>query len=101
MLPGIDLTLNTYVIKLSLLILLTTNKTMETTIRINTDNLTADIIDGIKKMFPHKTVEIIIQSADDTEYILSDPAYASELAERIELYNTKKETIKVKADELI
>ena len=56
---------------------------METTIRINTDMLTADIVEGIKRMFPHKTVDIIIQPADATEYILSNPAYAQELQERI------------------
>ena len=74
---------------------------METTIRVNTDNLSIDIIDAIKKMFPHKTVEITIQSADETEYILSDPQYAQELMERIEEYNAKKQTITIKADELI
>ncbi len=63
---------------------------METTIRINTDMLTIDIVDGIKKMFPHKTVEITIQPADDTEYIMSNPAYAHELQERITEYQTKK-----------
>jgi len=51
---------------------------METTIRINTDQLTSDIIDGIKKMFPHRIVEITIQPADETEFILSNPAYARE-----------------------
>ncbi len=74
---------------------------METTIRINTDLLTADFVDGIKKLFPHKTVDIIIQSADDTEYILSNPAYAKEVQERIEAYNEKKEAITLKADELL
>lgn len=74
---------------------------METTIRINTDNLTSEIIDGIKKLFPHKNVEITIQPADETEYILSDENYASELADRIEEYNRKKETIQIKTDELI
>ncbi len=74
---------------------------METTIRINTDNLSADIIDSIKRMFPHKNVEITIQPADETEYILSDPEYAQELMERIEEYNTKQRIISIKADELI
>jgi hypothetical protein len=74
---------------------------METTIRINTDLLTADFIEGIKKLFPHKTVDIIIQAADDTEYILSNPAYASELQERIEAYEKKKDSINLKADELL
>ena len=68
---------------------------METTIRINTDMLTTDmltieIIDGIKKMFPHKTVDIIIQPSDDTDYILSNPAYSRELQERITEYEAKK-----------
>ena len=74
---------------------------METTIRIHTDELNADIIEGIKKMFPHKTVEITVQAGDATECILSNPAYAQELSERIEEYNAKQKTIAVKADELI
>ena len=74
---------------------------METTIRINTDQLTPEIIEGIKKMFPHRIVNIIIQPADDTEYILNNPAYASELQERISAYESKKELIKLKGDELV
>ncbi len=74
---------------------------METTIRINTDQLTTDLLESIKKMFPHKDVEITIQPADETEYILSNPAYARELEDRIADYNQKKETISLKADELL
>ncbi len=74
---------------------------METIIRIHTDDLSADIIESIKKMFPHKTIEITIHAADETEYILSNPAYAQELMERIEAYNQKQKTIAVKTDELI
>ena len=74
---------------------------METTIRINTDLLTADIVEGIKKMFPHKTVNIIIQPAEDTDYILSNPAYTIELQERIAEYHEKKQVISVKSDELL
>ena len=74
---------------------------METTIRINTDQLTVDVIEGIKKMFPHITVDITIQTADETEYILSNPAYARELEERMAEYKKRKETISLKADELI
>ena len=73
---------------------------METTIRINTDLLTSEIIEGIKKMFPHKTVEITIQEEDTTEFILSNPAFSNELNERIEEYKTKQNTINIKADEL-
>ena len=63
---------------------------METIIKINTDLITSDFIEGIKKLFPHKTVEINIQCADATDHILSNPKYASVLQERIEEYETKK-----------
>lgn len=62
---------------------------METTIRINTDLLTPEILEGIKKMFPHLTVNITIQPADDTEYILNNPAYKHEIEERIVAYEAK------------
>ena len=74
---------------------------MEATIRINTDMLTVDIIEGIKKMFPHKTVDITVQHSDDTDYILENPAYAKELEDRIAAYESKKEVIALKAADLI
>jgi hypothetical protein len=74
---------------------------METSIRINSDNLSAEIIEGIKTMFPHKNIEITIQPADETEYILDDPEYAEDLKKRIKEYDAKKETIKVNIKDLI
>lgn len=73
---------------------------METTIRINTDLLSMDIVEGIKKMFPHKTVDITIHPSDDTEYILSNQAYEKELSDRISDYERTKETVSIKPDEL-
>lgn len=66
---------------------------METTIRINTDQLSLEVLDGIKKMFPHTVVNITIQPADETEYILGNPAYANELQERIAEYQSRKQVI--------
>ena len=74
---------------------------METTIKINTDLITPDFIEGIKKLFPHKMVEITIKPADETEYILSNPAYTRELQDRIGEYEAKKEVISLKASELL
>ncbi len=74
---------------------------METTIKINTDNLTIDIIEGIRKMFPHKMVEINVQPADDTEFITENKAYAAELKSRIEEYKQKQEGITLKVSELL
>lgn len=74
---------------------------METRIRINTDALDMNILEGIQKMFPHKTVEITVQEdyafeegpfdakegeEDATEFILNRPAYAAELLRRIKNY---------------
>ena len=74
---------------------------METTIKINTDALTPEFIEGIKKLFPHKTVEISIKAADTTDYILSNPNYDKVLQERIEKYNSKKEVINLKTTDLV
>ncbi len=74
---------------------------METSIRINTDDLSKEFLDGIKAMFPHKMVEITIQPADDTEYILNNPGYATELMERIEEYKAKKKTVSVNPADLL
>jgi len=74
---------------------------MQTTIKINTDSIPPDFVDGIKKLFPHKVVEISIQAADATDYILSNPEYTRVLQERIEKYEAKKQVISLKADDLV
>jgi len=74
---------------------------MQTTIKINTDSIPPDFVDGIKKLFPHKIVEISIQPADTTDYILSNPEYTRVLQERIEKYEAKKKVISLKADDLV
>jgi len=66
---------------------------METTIKINTDSITPEFIEGIQKLFLHKYVEITIQTADETEYILSNPTFAKVLQERISSYEDKKQVI--------
>lgn len=74
---------------------------METTFRINTDAINDDFIIAIKKLFPHKTVEITIQPADETEYILSNPVLTRVLEERITDYEKKKQVITLKSDDLV
>jgi predicted secreted protein len=72
---------------------------METTIKINTDSITPEFIDGLKKLFPHKTVEFTIQSANKMDYILSNPAFTKVLQDRIAAYEAKNELITVKMSE--
>ncbi len=87
---------------------------MEATIKINTDLLNTDILEGIKKMFPHKNVQIIIEEEymkdeastedeeDATQFILNRPAFATELLRRIESYEKNKEDlITVKVEDLL
>ncbi len=73
---------------------------METTIRINTDSITPGFIEVIKKLFPHKTVEITIQPADETDYIVSNPVFTQVLQDRIVAYEAKNEPITVKMSEV-
>ena len=73
---------------------------METTIKINTDSITPEFIERIKKLFPHKTVEITIQPADETDYILSNPVFTQVLQDRIAEYEAKNELITVKMSEV-
>lgn len=72
---------------------------METTIKINTDSITPEFIEGIKRLFPHKTVEFTIQPADETDYILSNPVFTQVLQDRIAAYEAKNELITVKMSE--
>lgn len=74
---------------------------METTIKINTDAISDEFIQQIKGLFPHQTVEITIQPADETVYILDNPVLTKVLEERIANYETKKKVITLKAAELI
>jgi hypothetical protein len=87
---------------------------MEATIKINTDLLNTDILEGIKKMFPHKKVQITIEEEymedeastedeeDATQFILNRPAFATELLRRIESYEKNKEDlITVKVEDLL
>jgi hypothetical protein len=73
---------------------------METTIKVNTDSITIEFIERIIKLFPHKTVEITIQPADETDYILSNPVFTQVLQDRIAEYEAKNELITVKMSEV-
>jgi hypothetical protein len=74
---------------------------MEATFKINTDFLNIDLIENIKKMYPHKEVEITVNPSDTTEFIKANPLYEQELLQRITDYNAKQEGISLKADELL
>ena len=55
-----------------------------TTIRINSEELSADVISSIKAMFGKKNIEIVVSEAmDETEYLSKSPANKKHLLKGI------------------
>lgn len=55
-----------------------------TTIRINSEELNADVISSIKAMFGKKDIEIVVSEAmDETEYLSKSPANKKHLLKGI------------------
>ncbi len=74
---------------------------MEAVIKLNVEELSTEFIDNLKKLFPGKNVEIKVEEEmDATDFILSNPAYANELNERIREYETSKKVITVNPEDL-
>lgn len=63
---------------------------MSSTININTDDLTPDFIDRIKKLFPHKEVEILIYEQDDTDYLMRTEANKKHLLDAVKRVENKE-----------
>ena len=74
---------------------------MEATIRINADELDNSFVEHIKKMFPHHELQISVQPMDETDYILSQPAFAAELRERIKSIESGEPLIQVLPNDLL
>ncbi len=74
---------------------------MEAVIKLNIEELSAEFVNNLKKLFPGKNVEIKVEEEmDTTDYILSNPAYDSELSERIEEYEKTRKVISVNEEDL-
>jgi hypothetical protein len=60
---------------------------MITTYRLNTNELTSQLLELIRKSFPNKEIEITVLEQDATEYLKSHPAnerHINEAIDRIE-----------------
>lgn len=73
--------------------------------RLNTDELSNDFVDALKRLFPHKTIEISVcesegAASDETTYLLADPANRLRLLEAIENVANRRDLVTVKLDDL-
>ena len=76
---------------------------MEALIKLNINDLSTDFINKLKALFPGVDVEIKLnKDSDETAFILSNPAFANELRQRIaEVENNKEPLIIVNESELL
>ena len=67
---------------------------MEALFRLNIDDLSADFVDKLRALFPGVDVEIKLNTEkDETAFVLSNPAFANELRERIAEVESNKEQL--------
>lgn len=61
---------------------------MYTVYRLNTDELSAELLESIRILFPHKSIEIAVAEAatddlDETAYLLRNPQGAARLMDAV------------------
>jgi len=76
---------------------------MEATIKMNVEELSKEFVDKLKALFPGLQVEILLKpSADETDFILNNPAFAEELKRRIKnVENNKEDLVTINPEDLI
>ena len=78
---------------------------MYTIYRLNTDELGTDFVESLRRLFPHKSVEISVcetdaAATDETDYLLSDPANRARLLEAIDNVRQQRGLVTVTLDDL-
>ncbi|HLG36430.1 MAG TPA: hypothetical protein VI757_16245 [Bacteroidia bacterium] len=68
---------------------------MITTYKLNVNELTAQLLEQIRKAFPGKEIEITVLEQDATEYLKSNPANERHINEAVERIEKKEGLISV------
>ncbi|OGU65775.1 MAG: hypothetical protein A3J84_03510 [Ignavibacteria bacterium RIFOXYA2_FULL_37_17] len=64
---------------------------METTYRLNADELDNKFVDSLKSIFKNKEIEIVVSEIDETEYLLRSTANKEHLLDAVnDVENNKK-----------
>lgn len=78
---------------------------MYTLYRLNADELDTEFLASLKQLFAHKAIEIAVcesssAAADETAYLLADPANRARLLEAIDNVHRQQDLVTVDLDDL-
>lgn len=74
---------------------------MYSTYRLNTDDLSADFIEAVKKVYQHRNVEIIIQDIEDeTDYLMKSPENHARLLKAMDNIKQNNNIVELPLDDL-
>jgi antitoxin YefM len=73
---------------------------MQTTYRLNVNELDENFLEGLKITFKDKEIEIIVSEVDETEYLLKSPANKKRLLQAIENVNNNTNLVEVELENL-
>lgn len=71
----------------------TGGKKMYLTYHLNSDELSQDLLESIKSIFPDKSIEIFVCESDDTAYLLSSSNNRQMLLSRLKDINSGKNLV--------
>ncbi len=69
--------------------------------RLNANELDIRFIEGLKKIFKNREIEIAVYDFDETEYLTKSPANKKRLLEAIENVKNNKNLVTVNIEDLI
>ena len=74
---------------------------MNTTIRINANDINENIVASIKRMFKNKEIEInIYEAIDDTDYLFASPENRRIIEERMKNVDSGENLVNISIDDL-
>ena len=68
---------------------------MQTTYRLNANELNDQFLDAVKALFKDKEIEIVVSEVDETTYLIQSEANRKRLMESIENINQGKNLIEI------
>lgn len=74
--------------------------TMQTTYRLNANELNDQFLDALKALFKDKEIEIVVSEVDETTYLLQSETNRKRLMESLENIESGKNLVEISPDML-